>query len=106
MTFGQIFCSLQLLQTAEYLNKLVDPHNLAIGKHVKQSTGSVSITAENDGRYEYCFSNQMSSVADKIIRYLITTGKTQSLAYSFSLSFNVHGVVYVGEDGDEDYDCQ
>ncbi|KIJ56654.1 hypothetical protein M422DRAFT_197729 [Sphaerobolus stellatus SS14] len=59
---------------------LADPNNLALGKHLKQSTGSVSITAEHDGRYEYCFSNQMSTVADKIV------------------SFNVHGVVYVGED--------
>ncbi|KZT41101.1 supernatant protein factor, C-terminal domain-containing protein [Sistotremastrum suecicum HHB10207 ss-3] len=59
---------------------LADPHNLALGKHFKQSTGSVSITAEHDGRYEYCFSNLMSPVADKIV------------------SFNVHGIVYVGED--------
>jgi len=59
---------------------LADPSNLALGKHLKQSTGSVSITAEKDGRYEYCFSNLMSSVADKIV------------------SFNVHGVVFVGED--------
>ncbi|KAL5530177.1 EMP24 [Sanghuangporus sanghuang] len=59
---------------------LADPDNLALGKHIKQSTGSVSVTAEKDGRYEYCFSNQMSTLADKIV------------------NFNVHGIVYVGED--------
>ncbi|KAI5125047.1 hypothetical protein M0805_007471 [Coniferiporia weirii] len=59
---------------------LADPDNLALGKHIKQSTGSVSITAEKDGRYEYCFSNQMSTLADKMV------------------NFNVHGIVYVGED--------
>lgn len=59
---------------------LADPDNHALGKHIKQSTGSVSITAKKDGRHEYCFSNQMSAVADKLV------------------SFNVHGVIYVGED--------
>ncbi|KAF8528992.1 emp24/gp25L/p24 family/GOLD-domain-containing protein [Hysterangium stoloniferum] len=59
---------------------LADPNGLAIGKHLKQSTGTVSTTAEVDGRYEYCFSNAMSTIADKIV------------------SFNVHGIVYVGED--------
>jgi len=59
---------------------LTDPDNLAIAKHIKENTGTASITAEKDGRYEYCFSNQMSSVADK------------------SVSFNVHGVIYIMED--------
>ncbi|KAF9076464.1 emp24/gp25L/p24 family/GOLD-domain-containing protein [Rhodocollybia butyracea] len=59
---------------------LADPDERLIGKQVKQSTGSLSITAEKNGRYEYCFSNQMSAIADKIV------------------SFNVHGIIYVGED--------
>jgi len=59
---------------------LADPKNLALAKHMKQSTGSVSVTAESDGRYEYCFSNMMSTIADK------------------QVSFNVHGIVYVNED--------
>ncbi|TDL29448.1 supernatant protein factor C-terminal domain-containing protein [Rickenella mellea] len=59
---------------------LADPDNMALGKHIKQSTGTVSITAEKDGRHEYCFSNQMSTLADKMV------------------SFNVHGVIYMGED--------
>ncbi|ETW83835.1 hypothetical protein HETIRDRAFT_472150 [Heterobasidion irregulare TC 32-1] len=62
---------------------ITDPEGTALGKHIKQSTGSLSITAEKDGRYEYCFSNQMSAIADKIV------------------SFNVHGVIYVGEGDDE-----
>ena len=51
-----------------FLVQLADPDNLALGKHIKQSTGTVSITAERDGRYEYCFSNQMSTVADKVVK--------------------------------------
>jgi len=59
---------------------LADPENNALAKHTKQSTGSVSITAEKDGRHEYCFSNQMSSIADKTV------------------SFNVHGIIYITDD--------
>ncbi|KAF8897261.1 supernatant protein factor C-terminal domain-containing protein [Infundibulicybe gibba] len=61
---------------------LSDPETRVLGKHVRQSTGSISITAEKNGRHEYCFSNQMSAIADKMV------------------SFNVHGVIYVAEDAD------
>ncbi|KAJ7781525.1 emp24/gp25L/p24 family/GOLD-domain-containing protein [Mycena metata] len=61
---------------------LADPENRLLGKQIRQSTGTISITAEKDGRHEYCFSNQMSAIADKIV------------------SFNVHGIIYVGEDAD------
>ncbi|KAJ6516165.1 emp24/gp25L/p24 family/GOLD-domain-containing protein [Mycena sanguinolenta] len=61
---------------------LADPDNRLLGKQIRQSTGTLSITAEKDGRFEYCFSNQMSAIADKIV------------------SFNVHGIIYVGEDAD------
>ncbi|KAK4052867.1 p24 complex component [Microbotryomycetes sp. JL221] len=47
----------------------------------KKDTGTYSFTAEHDGRFTYCFSNEMSTV----------TGKT--------VSFNVHGVMYVEDDG-------
>ncbi|KAF5393553.1 hypothetical protein D9757_000273 [Collybiopsis confluens] len=59
---------------------LADPDGGLLGKQVKQSTGTLSITAEKNGRFEYCFSNQMSAIADKIV------------------SFNVHGIIYVGDD--------
>ncbi|KAK7060221.1 p24 complex component [Paramarasmius palmivorus] len=59
---------------------LADPEGRLVGKHVKQSTGTISVTAEKNGRYEYCFSNQMSAIADKIV------------------SFNVHGIIYVEDD--------
>ncbi|KAF9780283.1 emp24/gp25L/p24 family/GOLD-domain-containing protein [Thelephora terrestris] len=59
---------------------LTDPDGQALHKDVKQSTGTVSITAKRDGKHEYCFSNLMSSVSDKVV------------------SFNVHGVIYVGDD--------
>ncbi|KAI0306914.1 emp24/gp25L/p24 family/GOLD-domain-containing protein [Multifurca ochricompacta] len=60
-----------------------NPDGNAVKKNIRYSTGTASITAEKDGRYEFCFSNQMSSIADKIV------------------SFNVHGVIYVGEGADE-----
>jgi len=60
-----------------------DPTGSAIKKNIRFSTGTASITAEKDGRYEYCFSNQMSTIADKIV------------------SFNVHGVIYVGDEAAE-----
>ncbi|KAF8484481.1 emp24/gp25L/p24 family/GOLD-domain-containing protein [Russula ochroleuca] len=60
-----------------------DPEGGAIRKNIRYSTGTVSITATKDGRHEYCFSNQMSTIADKIV------------------SFNVHGVIYVGDEATE-----
>ncbi|KAF8803824.1 supernatant protein factor, C-terminal domain-containing protein [Phlegmacium glaucopus] len=60
---------------------LTDPAGKTLGKQIRQTTGSYAITVEKDGRHEYCFSNQMSAVADKVV------------------SFNVHGVVYVASDG-------
>jgi len=59
---------------------LTDPDDLVLGKHIRQSTGSLSVTAVKDGRHELCFSNQMSAVTDK------------------KVSFNVHGVIYVSGD--------
>lgn len=64
-----------------YMSQLTDPEEVALHKHIKQSTGTVSITAQKDGRHEYCFSNQMSTVVDKLV------------------SFNVHGIVYTDGDG-------
>ncbi|KAH9943398.1 supernatant protein factor C-terminal domain-containing protein [Epithele typhae] len=59
---------------------LADPGNTALAKHIKQSQGTAAITAKKDGRYEYCFSNHMSTVIDKMV------------------SFNVHGVIYVDDE--------
>ncbi|KAI6164943.1 COPII-coated vesicle protein [Pisolithus thermaeus] len=61
--------------------QLTDPEGDVLAKQIRQSTGSTSITAEKDGRYEYCFSNQMSTMADK------------------QVSFNVHGIIYIPEEG-------
>jgi len=61
---------------------LTDPEGTILTKHNRYSTGSTSITAEKDGRFEYCFSNQMSTMADK------------------EVSFNVHGIIYISEDDD------
>ncbi|KAL4075779.1 emp24/gp25L/p24 family/GOLD-domain-containing protein [Scleroderma yunnanense] len=61
---------------------LTGPEGETLGKHLRQSTGQVSIVAEKDGRHEYCFSNQMSTMADK------------------QVSFNVHGIIYIPEEAD------
>lgn len=47
----------------------------------KKDTGTYSFTATQDGRYKYCFSNEMSTVTAKTV------------------SFNVHGVMYVEDEG-------
>lgn len=57
------------------------PKDRLLASQKKRDTGTHSFTAEDDGRYSYCFSNEMSTV----------TGKT--------VSFNVHGVMYVEDDG-------
>ncbi|KAF8165022.1 emp24/gp25L/p24 family/GOLD-domain-containing protein [Crassisporium funariophilum] len=59
---------------------LADPTGKVLGKQIRQSTGTLAVTAEKDGRHEYCFSNLMSAIADKMV------------------SFNVHGVIYVSGD--------
>ncbi|CAE6396143.1 Endosomal protein P24B [Rhizoctonia solani AG-1 IB] len=64
---------------------LSDPINIALHKRLKESEGTASVTAEKDGRYTYCFSNEMSTVTDKEV--------------SKGDSFNVHGVIYVQDDG-------
>lgn len=51
--------------------QLTDPLGKTLGKQIRQTTGSYAITAEQDGRHEYCFSNQMSAVADKIVRHVL-----------------------------------
>ena len=67
-------------------------------KDIKQSTGTVSITATKDGRHEYCFSNQMSTVVDKLVRYVVGPSSYE-VSLTAENSFNVHGVVYVDYDG-------
>ncbi|CAG8484069.1 13887_t:CDS:2 [Acaulospora morrowiae] len=57
-----------------------DPSDRILDSSVRQSTGTFSLVAGLDGRYTYCFSNEMSSVTDKVV------------------SFNVHGTIYVYED--------
>jgi p24 family protein beta-1 len=38
---------------------------------VKQTTASFGFSADHDGRYEYCFSNQMSSVTSKLVSFTL-----------------------------------
>ncbi|GAA5832554.1 hypothetical protein JCM3766R1_003122 [Sporobolomyces carnicolor] len=57
------------------------PNDRVMSSQPKKDTGTYSFTAELDGRYTYCFSNEMSTVSGKTV------------------SFNVHGVMYVEDDG-------
>ena len=82
-----------------YIKKLTDPFGKTLGKQIRQTTGSYAITAEQDGRHEYCFSNQMSAVADKIVRHVAISFLLTSCIDITSSSFNVHGVVYIVGDG-------
>ncbi len=59
---------------------IVDPAGRMIVSERKSGNGDHSFTAELDGKYIYCFSNQASSAATK------------------EISFNVHGIVYVPEE--------
>ena len=61
---------------------LTDPKLRALFEQKRKDTGTYSFTAQEDGRYTYCFSNEFSTVSDKTV------------------SFNVHGIIYVPDEGD------
>lgn len=61
---------------------LEDPYDHRLFEHKRKDTGTYSFTADHNGRYTYCFSNEFSTVSDK------------------TLSFNVHGIIYVPDEGD------
>jgi len=60
---------------------LNNPRGNKLYESMRKDTGTYSFTADIDGRYTYCFSNEMSTVSAKTV------------------SFNVHGVMYVEDDG-------
>ncbi|UZJ52425.1 hypothetical protein CBS101457_001745 [Exobasidium rhododendri] len=61
---------------------LTDPNHEKLFELLKKDTGTYSLTAQHTGRYDYCFSNEFSTVSDKTV------------------SFNVHGIIYVPDDGE------
>ena len=61
---------------------MMDPEKKLMKKQVKQSTGSYSVTAEKNGRYEYCFSNQMSAVSDKTVRCVILVRVSKTYVFN------------------------
>ncbi|PWZ02338.1 supernatant protein factor, C-terminal domain-containing protein [Testicularia cyperi] len=61
---------------------LTDPKLRALFEQKRKDTGTYSFTAQDDGRYTYCFSNEFSTVSDKTV------------------SFNVHGIIYVPDEGE------
>lgn len=76
MTFGLVHAWLERWLPDSPPQQLTDPSNTVLAKHIREDTSSVSITATKDGRYEYCFSNQMSAIADKMVRYAGYTSYT------------------------------
>jgi hypothetical protein len=60
---------------------LNDPQGNHLWNVIKRDTGTFTFTATQGGKHEYCFSNAMSTVSSKTV------------------SFNVHGVMYVEDDG-------
>ncbi|CEH15347.1 related to emp24 protein precursor [Ceraceosorus bombacis] len=61
---------------------LQDPAGNKLFALDRKDTGTYSFTAQNSGKYTYCFSNDFSTVSDKTV------------------SFNVHGIIYVPDDGE------
>lgn len=61
---------------------LTDPKLRPLFEQKRKDTGTYSFTAQDDGRYTYCFSNEFSTVSDKTV------------------SFNVHGIIYVPDEGE------
>lgn len=43
------------------------PKDALMAEQKKRDTGTHSFTAEDDGRYTYCFSNEMSTLTGKTI---------------------------------------
>ncbi|CAB5348170.1 uncharacterized protein OCT59_016536 [Rhizophagus irregularis] len=68
----------------DFLFLISDPSDVVVQVAKKETTGTYSFTATKNGRYTYCFSNEMSTVTEKIV------------------SFNVHGVVHVPDSGSAD----
>lgn len=61
---------------------LSDPLGTTLFEQKHKDTGTYSFTAQHSGRYTYCFGNEFSHISDKTV------------------SFNVHGVIYVPDEGD------
>lgn len=57
-----------------------DPSGRLLFEQKHKDTGTYDFVADTDGRHQYCFSNKFSVVTDK------------------TLSFNVHGVLYLTEE--------
>lgn len=83
-----------------------EPNGATIYTSFKEAQGTFSMTAERSGRYIYCFSNEMSSYARKVLRQVHSCAPNR-LCLSMSrgretsdnrVSFNVHGVIYMGDD--------
>lgn len=60
--------------------RVSDPEGQLLYQLLRQDTGTYEFVAEKDGRYTYCFGNNFSTVSHKTV------------------SFNVHGVLYLSDE--------
>jgi hypothetical protein len=76
--------------------QLTDPKGNVLSSQHKQPTGTFAFTAKDDGRFTYCFSNEMSSVSPKTLRSVLVSPLNDA---DDDPSFNVHGVLYIEDEG-------
>lgn len=63
----------------------------------RQSTATYGLVAEADGKYQYCFSNQMSSVSDKTVAFSVMGPDERStISMKMEQADNTDGAWIVG----------
>ena len=77
---------------------LFNPSGNLLFEQRHKDTGTYDFTADADGRYKYCFSNKFSAVTDKTLRYVWVSTMPIARLTHVSVSFNVHGVLYLTEE--------
>jgi len=77
---------------------LFNPSGNLLFEQRHKDTGTYDFTADADGRYKYCFSNKFSAVTDKTLRYVWASTMPIARLTHASVSFNVHGVLYLTEE--------
>lgn len=70
---------------------MIGPSKKLILDGQKERQGDFVFTAESVGEYEFCFSNEMSTFAEKMVDFEIAVNKS-FLFFFFSLSPCLHGL--------------